>query len=58
MKKRSKHDLARLKNKKKLLGFAETEDIAKVVYFYFSDLSSFVSGQVIKLDGGEILSPV
>ena len=58
MKKRSKHDLARLKNKKKLLGFAETEDIAKVVYFLLSDLSSFVSGQVIKLDGGEILSPV
>ena len=58
MKKRSKHDLARLKNKKKLLGFAETEDIAKVVYFLLSDLSSFVSDQVIKLDGGEILSPV
>ena len=58
MKNRSKHDLARLKNKTKLLGFADTEDIAKVVYFLLSDLSSFVSGQIIKLDGGEILSPV
>ena len=58
MKKRSKHDLARMNNKKKLLSFAEKEDIAKVVYFLLSDLSSFVSGQVIKLDGGEILSAV
>ena len=47
-----------MNNKKKLLSFAEKEDIAKVVYFLLSDLSSFVSGQVIKLDGGEILSAV
>lgn len=58
MKNRSKHDLSRLKNKKKLLSFAEPEDVAKVVYFLLSDLSSFISGQIIKIDGGEILSPV
>jgi len=58
MRSRSKHDLARLKNKKKLLSFAEKSDVAKVVYFLLSDLSSFVSGQVIKLDGGEILSAI
>ena len=57
MKNRSKHDLSRLKNKKKLLSFAEPEDVAKVVYFLLSDLSAFVSGQVIKIDGGEVLSP-
>ena len=57
LKNRSKHDLKRLKSKRKLLSFAEPEDVAKVVYFLLSDLSSFISGQVIKIDGGEILSP-
>ena len=57
MKNRSKYDLSRLKNKKKLLSFAEPDDVSKVVYFLLSDLSSFISGQVIKVDGGEVLSP-
>lgn len=33
------------------------EDLANVLEFFVSDLASFVSGQVISVDGGERLSP-
>ena len=56
IKKRGKKDLSRLK-KKGLNGFASPDDISKVVYFLLSDLSNFVSGQVIRIDGGENNSP-
>ena len=59
MKSRSKHDLKRLEQKKnRLLGFGYPEDVAKCVYFLLSDLSPFISGQVIRLDGGELSTPV
>ena len=56
MKSRSKVDRARLKQKGRLAGFAQPEDISKAVYFLLSDLSDFVSGQIIRLDGGEFTS--
>ncbi len=56
IKKRGKKDLSRL-GKKNLNGFASPNDISKVVYFLLSDLSNFVSGQVIRIDGGENTSP-
>lgn len=52
MKLRGKKDRSRL-NKKGLEGFASSEDISKVVYFFLSDLSNFVSGQILRIDGGE-----
>ena len=52
IKRRGKKDLSRLKMNG-LEGFAHTEDISKVVYFLLSDLSDFVSGQIIRIDGGE-----
>lgn len=56
IKKRGKKDLSRLKNVG-LTGFASPNDISKVVYFLLSDLSDFVSGQTIRIDGGENSSP-
>ena len=56
IKKRGKKDLSRLK-KVGLNGFASPDDISKVVYFLLSDLSNFVSGQIIRIDGGENNSP-
>ncbi len=52
MKSRGEKDRSRL-NKKGLEGFANLEDISKVVYFFLSELSDFVSGQILRIDGGE-----
>ena len=56
MKSRTKVDKARLKEKGRLSGFAQPDDVSKVVYFLLSDLSDFISGQIIRLDGGEFTS--
>ena len=32
--------------------FAQPEEVAKVIYFLSSDASSFITGQVLKVDGG------
>ena len=55
--KRGKKDLLRLK-KRGLDGFATPKDVSKVVYFLISELSDFVSGQIIRIDGGENSSPL
>lgn len=34
---------------------AKTDDIAKTVVFLLSDLSSYITGQVIRVDGGKTL---
>ena len=39
-------------------GFATPNDVSKVVYFLISELSDFVSGQIIRIDGGENSSPL
>lgn len=43
-----------LKNDIALMRFGKTEDIAKLVLFLASDNSSFITGQVITVDGGMI----
>ena len=58
LKSRSKHDLKRLNKKSRLLRFGYPEDVAKCVYFLLSDLSPFISGQIIRLDGGELSTPI
>ena len=52
MKLRGEKDRSRL-NKEGLEGFASLNDVSKVVYFFLSDLSDFVSGQILRIDGGE-----
>lgn len=52
MKLRGEKDRSRL-TKKGLEGFANSNDVSKVVYFFLSDLSDFVSGQTLRIDGGE-----
>ena len=35
--------------------FGETDDIANVVAFLASDMSNYVTGQVINIDGGLVM---
>jgi 3-oxoacyl-[acyl-carrier protein] reductase len=45
-----------LKGKGALERIGEVEDLAKVVEFFATDLSDFVSGQILRVDGGSFLS--
>jgi len=54
---RGELDKKRFKQKNRLLGFAHPNDISNAVYFFLSDLSDFVSGQVLRIDGGEFAFP-
>ena len=35
--------------------FGTTEDVSKIVLFFASDLSSYVTGQVVVVDGGMVM---
>ena len=52
LKGRNPHDLKNLEEKNRLERIAEPEDIATVVDFLISPASDFISGAVIKVDGG------
>jgi 3-oxoacyl-[acyl-carrier protein] reductase len=58
LKDRNDHDLSRLDSKSKLSRLAEPIDIARVIKFFLSDDSDFISGQVIRVDGGQFTSPI
>lgn len=51
----SDQDLKELKNETPLSRLGTPEDIAKAVYFLSSDDASFITGQVLSVDGGFIL---
>ena len=52
LKGRNPHDLENLKTKSRLERVADPEDVAAVVEFLISPASDFISGEVIKIDGG------
>tara|TARA_B100000003_G_C10893344_1_gene356136 strand:+ start:398 stop:1225 length:828 start_codon:yes stop_codon:yes gene_type:complete len=58
LKKRSKLDLKRIRSNKGLLGLASEDDISEAVFFLISNKSKLMSGQILKIDGGENSEPV
>lgn len=52
LKGRNSHDLKNLKTKSRLERVADPKDVAAVVEFLISPASDFISGEVIKVDGG------
>ena len=52
LKGRNPHDLQHLETKTRLERIAEPEDVSPVVEFLLSPASDFISGEVIKIDGG------
>jgi len=46
----------RLLNKRLLKRFGKPEDVAKAVLFFASDLSEWITGVALRVDGGELLS--
>ena len=51
----SSYDIKELKDQTPLNRIGKTEDVANLVYFLCSDEASFITGQVISVDGGFIL---
>jgi 3-oxoacyl-[acyl-carrier protein] reductase len=58
LKGRNQHDLEGLNSDARLDRIAVPSDIAPVVEFLLSDNSNFISGEVIKIDGGMFPQPV
>lgn len=58
LKDRTPEDLIRLKGKGRLERIAEPEDICGVIEFLLSPASDFVSGQLIRIDGGQFTGPM
>lgn len=55
---RGESDLQRLEASSTLESPARPEDVAPVVEFLLSSASDFISGQVIRIDGGQFTSPI
>lgn len=57
LKDRTPEDLMRLQGKGRLERLAEPEDVCRVIEFFLSPAADFVSGQVLRVDGGQFTSP-
>ena len=55
---RNEHDLREIDSKEKLKRIANVDDIVPVVEFLMSKNSDFISGEVIKVDGGLFPQPI
>jgi 3-oxoacyl-[acyl-carrier protein] reductase len=55
---RNKHDLEKINSTSKLDRVANPDDISPVVEFLFSDASDFISGELIRVDGGLFPQPM
>ena len=60
IKNRSKEDMEKILNAGEsiLMKPALPEYISSVIYFLLSDQSKYISGQVIRVDGGQFTSPI
>jgi NAD(P)-dependent dehydrogenase (short-subunit alcohol dehydrogenase family) len=58
LKGRNEHDLREINSKEKLKRIASVDDIVPVVEFLMSKNSDFISGEVIKVDGGLFPQPI
>lgn len=58
LKERGPEDLIRLKGKSRLERLAQPEDVCRVIEFFLSAASGFVSGQVLRVDGGQFTGPI
>ena len=58
LKDRTPKDLESLTGTGRLERIAQPEDICKVIEFFLSPGSDFISGQVLRIDGGQFTSPI
>ena len=58
LKGRNDHDLKEINSKERLQRTANEEDIVPVVEFLMSEKSNFISGEIIKVDGGLFPQPI
>jgi 3-oxoacyl-[acyl-carrier protein] reductase len=58
LKDRTEADLKRLEAQGRLERVGEPEDVCKVIEFFLSSASNFISGQVLRIDGGQFTGPI
>lgn len=58
LKDRAPEDLIRLKGQSRLERLAEPDDVCRVIEFFLSPASDFISGQVLRIDGGQFTGPI
>ena len=58
LKDRTEADLKRMQSQGRLERVGEPEDVCNVVEFFLSPASDFVSGQVLRVDGGQFTGPI
>lgn len=58
LKDRTPEDLLRLHGRGRLERLAQPDDVCRVIEFFLSPASDFVSGQVLRVDGGQFTGPI